>query len=165
MHAREDFGIVLSASGRDVMKFWISLFACLSCGVLCVWAAVWLLHDAGRPELFLRLIPKQKAGQQQLALQFINLGKKDVSLNSRGMEIVVYHPDNAAQMYTVYAQSAGSDGDITIPPGRSADIGDVLPLVKNLPGGSLVATYSNLNTGGTAWHGTVRSPVLPIDRK
>lgn len=160
------------------------LVVLLVVGAGCVWIVDRVMTELASPELSLRLVPRTggRDGRPQLLIRFINTGGRDIALPVGCMEYFIHVPDDASSDYRVHIQDclentgdpfpARDPGSVVILPGGNVDVGDVYPLIRNLPAGpgTLTAVYSAQSDFGKTshskvWRGVVRSPALPLVRR
>lgn len=151
---------------------------CILSGALLVSAVHWAMLSLSRPELFLRLVPVVAQNRTRLVLRFTNIGKRDLALPVGGMEYFVFMPSDESRRYTVHvydgersrtsAHATSADGNVTLKPGKSIDVGDIYPHIRSLPpgGGMLKAVYSTAGRSpdqSQVWAGVAHSPYMTLE--
>ncbi len=151
---------------------------CILCGILCVIVAHRAMAALGRPELFLRLVPVAARDGTRVVLRFTNIGNRALALPVGTMEYFVFAPPDDSRRYVAYVYdrdrsrtpdaAAAPGGIVALEPGMSVDVGDVHPLIRNLPagGGTLKAVYAApARPAGPlrVWTGVAHSPYLTLE--
>ena len=146
-------------------------------GMACILTSWCIIFSLSKHGITMQLV--STGDGKRVALRFTNLDNNDVVLDGGRMEYFLVPPIDDSGHYILHVrnkplsieQSAlalSASNRIAVKPGEWADVGDIMPLLRNMPPGKATVTAifsvpaSSPRAPGS-WHGFLRSPPFSLE--